>query len=571
MSDFQVDILLSLIQGIEGKAWAEQIEGWSKRDLEVCTWEGIACDTTDQETVVGIELPNSRFVGTLPSELGELVSLKTLNLSQNLIEGTIPPAIAALPHLEKFNLNQNMLSGYLPLFNSPVLLELTVADNLLFGSLPSTFGDRHERLEWLDLSGNSMYGRIPASIGHMKNLHTLTLSDNNFSGTIPAALGDAALNYLYMDHNDFVGVIPPELLKPDSQLMEVWLQHNYLSGSIPAAIGSLDEIYDFYIDGNKFTGTVPEDICTENLNQDFFESAGDNEDHDFCDAISCAAGEFSFDGLYPCDECEEGTTSPYLGQVGECLDKSQDVILNLIYEKTKGTDWNGAAIQGWGTYTDPCGWTGVTCDGHGNVVALELSGMNLQGKIPEEIGFLDYLTTLDLSDNRLFGVIPSDLRWAPLTKLDVSGNKLAGVVAPMLCLKGGINKNGQSGDFNCDHIACGVGTYSETGYALKVGDCMRCETAKYLGQKTCGPVDENEQTDSPWQDMPSVPHITTGDDGDLTSGEIAGIFFGVLFVALSLFGSVVVFVRNKGNDKDAELTPEEKESMTQINPDVEFT
>eukprot|EP00586_Coscinodiscus_wailesii_P004351 CAMPEP_0172481772 /NCGR_PEP_ID=MMETSP1066-20121228/7863_1 /TAXON_ID=671091 /ORGANISM="Coscinodiscus wailesii, Strain CCMP2513" /LENGTH=571 /DNA_ID=CAMNT_0013244365 /DNA_START=45 /DNA_END=1757 /DNA_ORIENTATION=+ len=571
MSDSQKDILLSLIQGIEGKAWALEQQGWNPNDNEVCSWKGVVCDPTDRETVIGISLANHRVIGTLPRELGELVSLKTIDLSQNLLEGTIPPEIAALPHLEELSLNQNLLSGYVPLFGSRVLQELKLANNGLYGSLPSDIGERHERLTFLDLTGNSMHGKIPESIGQMKSLNTLALSNNNFSGTLPGALGDTNLSYLYMDNNRFVGVIPPELLASSSHLKEVWLQHNYLSGTIPAGIASIPDLYDFYIDGNKFTGTVPADLCTENLNKDFFESAGDNRDHDFCDAVSCAADEYSFDGIYPCLPCEEGTNSPYLGTVGGCYEKSQGDILDIIYDKTKGQDWNGPNLEGWGTNTDYCDWSGVTCDQFNNVVGINLKGMNLQGELPEQIGFLSYLTTLDISDNRLYGVIPSDLRWSPLTKLDVSGNLFAGEIAPMLCDKSGINKNGESGDFNCNRIACAVGTYSETGYAMQRGDCKPCSTGKLLGQKSCAPaVASEEEHKAPWLNMPNLPKINVPAADGLSGSDIAGIVFGVLFIVVALFGGIAILARTRRRDKSADHKSEEQEAMTaRINPDVE--
>jgi Leucine-rich repeat (LRR) protein len=509
----------------------------------------------------------------LPSKLGELVSLKTIDLSQNLIEGTIPLEIAALPHLEKLSLSHNSLTGLVPPFASRLLREVNLSGNNLFGSLPSDIGQRHERLETLDLSDNSMHGKIPESIGLMKNLETLTLSDNNFSGTIPGALGDTKLSYLYLNDNWLVGRIPPELVGPSSKLMEVWLEDNSLSGTIPASIASMPDLYDFYIDGNKFTGTIPEDMCTENLNKDFFESAGDNEDHNFCDAIACGVGEYAEDGIYPCIPCEEGTKSPYLGTYESCYETDQASILDMLYDYMKGEDWNGPNVQGWGTDTDYCGWGGVTCDEYGNVIELNLKGMNMQGELIEEIGFLSYLTSLDISDNRLTGVVPSDLRWAPLTKLDISGNLLAGEIAPALCHKEGINKNGDSGDFNCDHIACAVGSYSETGFAMQRGDCKPCSTGKLLGQKSCEAAVEGEEGHgAPWLSMPGVPKIDKATVDDLSGSDIAGIVFGVLFVVVALFGSIAIYLRSGRRDRAADPTPEEQEAMTaRINPDVEFT
>lgn len=568
----QRDILLSLIQGIEGKAWAEQRQGWTTDDSEVCRWDGVECDETDQETVVGIDLKNQHFIGTIPPELGKLVTLEYVKLSQNLIEGSIPTEFANLPHLEDLQLGQNLLTGYLPVFASRMLKTLNLANNKLFGYLPANIGDRHARLEFVDLTGNSFHGEIPDSISSMTKLKTFAISDNEFSGTIPTALGETSLNYLYMDNNNFVGIIPHEILESGSELMEVWLQHNYLSGTIPAGIASIQYLYDFYIDGNKFTGTIPSDMCRENINKDFFENAGDEVDHDYCDAVSCAVGEYSFDGIYPCLPCDADTTSPYLGRVGKCIENDQLKILQAIFTNTKGELWSGKAMKGWGddTSTDFCKWTGVTCDSNNNVMKLDLSGMNLQGKLPDEIGFLKYLSGLDVSDNSLYGVIPSDLRWAPISKLDVSGNQLGGVVPPMLCLKNDINKNG-NGDISCDHIACAVGSYSETGYALKAGDCRKCKSARFLASKVCE-EGEAEFSTPPWLKSPRSSYSNASDD-DLTGGQIAGIFFGVLFLALGMFMGTVYFMKkNKENGGTTfSKNKEETQRMNVMNPDVEFT
>jgi len=542
------ELLLSLVQGISGREWANEMKGWNPKDNDVCEWEGIECDSTDRETIIGIDISNTRFEGTIPPQLGQLVTLVHLKLSQNLIAGTIPPQVADLPHLETLDLGENLLTGYLPAFKSPMLKRLDVAHNVLFGSLPDNLGERHDRLEFFDVTGNSIYGTVPASFATMKSLKTLALSENEFSGTIPGVLGKTNLNYLYVDNNNFVGMIPAEITATDSHLMEVWLQHNYLSGTIPAGIAGIPDLYDFYIDGNKFTGTIPSALCTENLNKDFFDGAGDNVDHDFCDAVSCKVGEYSFDGLFPCKPCEEGTYSPYLGQVGRCIGLGERQILDEIYKLTKGDSWAGPVIKGWKSPdVDHCERTGVTCDVNKNVVGLNLSGMNLQGRIPEEIGFLKSLQTLDLSNNQLYGVIPSDLRWCPLNQLDVSGNKIGGQVPPMLCLKPGINGNGKNGDFNCHNIACPVGTFSDDGFEAEGGDCEPCPTGRFLASKVCpdqmihGPSSSAAVSSSFSNYYPTT---------DLSGGEIAAIFFGVLFIVVALFGGIVTIMakrrRNRG-------------------------
>ena len=71
--NMQKEILLSLIQGKEGEAWAKDRVGWSyDSEYEVCYWDGIDCDPDQHDgvAVTGIFLPGINLKGTLPSELG---------------------------------------------------------------------------------------------------------------------------------------------------------------------------------------------------------------------------------------------------------------------------------------------------------------------------------------------------------------------------------------------------------------------------------------------------------------------------------------------------------------------
>ena len=64
---------------------------------------------------------------------------------------------------------------------------------------------------------------------------------------------------------------------------------------------------------------------------------------------------------------------------------------------------------------------------------LDLSGNQLGGAIPPELGRLTRLRTLDLSGNQLGGAIPPELGGlTALTALDLSGNGLGGVIPPEL-------------------------------------------------------------------------------------------------------------------------------------------
>ncbi|GAV80712.1 Pkinase domain-containing protein/LRR_1 domain-containing protein/LRRNT_2 domain-containing protein/LRR_6 domain-containing protein/LRR_8 domain-containing protein [Cephalotus follicularis] len=78
--------------------------------------------------------------------------------------------------------------------------------------------------------------------------------------------------------------------------------------------------------------------------------------------------------------------------------------------------------------SDYCVWRGVTCDNVTfNVVALNLSGLNLEGEISSSIGNLKDLDTIDLRGNRLSGQIPDEIGdCSSLKSLDLSFNEIYG-------------------------------------------------------------------------------------------------------------------------------------------------
>ena len=550
----QASILLNFVQTQDGQVWANGRTGWNKGDLsgkyevfflsfktcsyrrsllkniiylmyEVCFWDGVLCDPNDQSTVTGIFIPGGGYSGTLPSELGALLTLKELAMPQNQIRGRIPKEIASLPHLESINLAENEITGTIPPFTSPSLSSVDLSHNLLAGTLDPNIGRTHKALTDFDVVHNKLSGPIPESFASAEGLDTLSLSENRFSGTLPSTLGDAKqLRYLYLDNNFFMGTIPPQIARQNSPLEELWLQENLLSGTIPAALADLKALFNFYIDGNKFTGTVPEQLCREEINADFFEGVEDGMDRNYCDSIACEPGYVSFEGVFPCSECSESFFNPYLGRVGSCIDMKEEDILDDIYDTSKGADWTGGV--NWQVAGIPkCSMTGITCDDNENIIGINLKGKGLRGNIPESIGFLQFLERLDLSDNQLTGFVPSDLRWAPLEFLDITGNQLRGIVPLELCKKDGINGNGQNGNFGCDMIACSAGYFSETGDGIGDSKCMPCkEGSSFLGSKIC------------YKSMGFTSKIPNISGKEISRG---GAFFIFVFVIATIVGAII--------------------------------
>ena len=125
--------------------------------------------------------------------------------------------------------------------------------------------------------------------------------------------------------------------------------------------------------------------------------------------------------------------------------------LVALYDATGGSNW--VRSGGWGSDAPIDEWHGVSADGGGRVVGLNLPrnglageipqqlgslarlrflnliGNQLSGEIPEELGNLTSLEQLGLGDNQLRGEIPSELgSLANLTELSLSGNELSGKI-----------------------------------------------------------------------------------------------------------------------------------------------
>ncbi|XP_006412927.2 MDIS1-interacting receptor like kinase 1 [Eutrema salsugineum] len=73
---------------------------------------------------------------------------------------------------------------------------------------------------------------------------------------------------------------------------------------------------------------------------------------------------------------------------------------------------------------DHCNWTGVRCNSHGNVEKLDLSGMNLTGKISDSIKQLRSLVSFNISCNGFDSMLPKSL--PPLKSVDISQNSFSG-------------------------------------------------------------------------------------------------------------------------------------------------
>jgi Leucine-rich repeat (LRR) protein len=317
---------------------------------------------------------------------------------------------------------------------------------------------------------------------------------------------------------------------------------------------------DLYVDGNKFVGTIPEDICTDQVNADFIIDLYDQDTQteiDNCYKISCPTQMFSVEGVWPCMPCETGTVMPYLGGEKRCFPRDSRQILQNFFAATNGQSWstpNNWFHEG----SDLCSFTGVSCNEDGHVISISLKKSGLSGAIPPDIGFLEHLQKLDLSDNSLTGFLPSDLQWTEIEDLDISGNLLRGPVPPMLCKDEGINENGLNNVYHCDFIACAPGTASPIGRKSLEQEiaCTPCSNgANILGLRGCKTFHPVVATGTWYETAQSN-----------RTAEIILLCFAVLGVAVA-----VIHIRRKKNKHVHEKLPSDLSSVVLSRKDSEWS
>ena len=311
-----------------------------KEDKHCCSWDGVECDKNTGH-VIGLDLSYSWLKGAidsnstlfllrhlrtlnlagndfypslLSSEFGQFKSLTHLNLSGSHFTGQIPSEISQLSSLVSLDLSHSYgLSIETPVWNNLTLLRKLLLDctnmslirpkslmNLssslttlslrgcflrgklensilllpslqtldlshnpsLNGSLPKSNWSS-SLLKFLHLSITRFSGEIPDSIGNLKSLEDLDLSNCEFSGPIPTSLGNLTqIIDLSLSRNRFTGSIPTSLGNL-TQIIDLSLSWNHFTGSIPTSFGNLTQLTHLDLTGNKFSGVIP--TCLDNL------------------------------------------------------------------------------------------------------------------------------------------------------------------------------------------------------------------------------------------------------------------------------------------------------------------
>ncbi len=229
------EILVALYEATGGPNWRLPLNWLTEAPLK--EWVGVGVDHLGR--VVELNLAFQGMVGTIPSELGSLSSLTTLDLCCNELSGPIPPELGSLGSMKRLLLSQNELSGPIPpeLGRLGNLNELLLNHNGLAGPIPPELGGLTGLAE-LGLQLNELSGPIPSELGSLSNLTTLDLCCNKLSGPIPPELGNLV------------------------SLKRLSLLQNELSGPVPSELGSLANLTTLDLCCNELGGPIPPEPVT---------------------------------------------------------------------------------------------------------------------------------------------------------------------------------------------------------------------------------------------------------------------------------------------------------------------
>ncbi|KAF8412996.1 hypothetical protein HHK36_000968 [Tetracentron sinense] len=345
-----------------------------------------------QRSLYSLNFFNAGISDTVPTWFWNLaLHISNIDLSGNQICGDISNIMLKS---EFVDLSSNCFKGRLPRL-SPNVTVLRLSKNLISGPLSPLLCekiDEQKKLQILDLSENLLSGELPWCWMYFQSLALLNLGSNNLFGKIPSSMGSlSSLTSLHLHSNNFFEDLPPSL-QNCTYLEFIDLGENKLSGNIPSWMGEkTTNLGVLRLRSNEFSGNIPPQIC--HLTSLFVLDLADNN---LSGAIPPCLNNISMMAS------RQSLESDLLDRLYDYGDYEENFVL-----VTKGRESEYRSILRF-------------------VRSIDLSNNNLSGVIPSEISSLSTLSSLNLSRNHLKGKIPEKIGgMTSLESLDFSRNHLS--------------------------------------------------------------------------------------------------------------------------------------------------
>ncbi|XP_048127223.1 receptor-like protein 6 [Rhodamnia argentea] len=379
-----------------------------------------------------INLSNNNLSTSVPEFFSHFHNLTSLQLSNCGLRGEFPQKIFRVQTLQTLDLSGNeLLQGSLPGFPEDGSLQtLVLSFTNISGRLPDSIGNLRN-LSRIELVNCTFDGNIPSSFTNLSQLAYLDFSFNNFTGSIPSLSKSKNLTQITLSHNNLTGQINSTQWEYLSSLLILDLRFNSLKGDIPSSLFTIPSIQRLQLSNNQFSGQVKGSFNATLHELDTLDLSNNNIGGELPMSIwelrglkylSLSSNNFS--GSFPINLVQQ--------------------LRNLCY---LDLSYNHFIINATSTASQASFFPNITtlklasCQlstlpeflaGQRQLIYIDLSVNQIQGKIPKWIWELQNLLYLNLSSNLLDDIeTPLPSLTSTLTVLDLRKNSLRGQTLPL--------------------------------------------------------------------------------------------------------------------------------------------
>ncbi|XP_021800932.1 receptor-like protein 12 [Prunus avium] len=367
------------------------------------------------------------FFGTIPSSIEKLNSLQELDVAQwNFSNSLVPSALGNLRQLTSLDISASRFGGPIPdsLANLTQLTVFRVSTSSLTGTIPSWLGN-FSKLVYLDFAFNRLIGSIPASFSNLKNLEILYLQSNNLSGVVEFRMFQKLQNLYQLQLN----LNNLEFVTESNIIMNATLPQFSILGlnlcnvrEFPSFLRYQTNLERLDLSRNKIHGQVPNwmwNISKETL---MFLDISDNFISDelpvFIPWVNLQWLRLSFNTFHgrlpipPPSLLEYGATNnKFTGEISPLLCNMS----SLQFLDVSKNNLSGMLPQCLGNFSD-------------GLILLLLGSNSFHGMMPQSYNNKCSLRMIDVSHNQLRGQLPKSLaNCVMLEYLVLSNNQFSDV------------------------------------------------------------------------------------------------------------------------------------------------
>ncbi|XVE91264.1 hypothetical protein DITRI_Ditri20bG0139700 [Diplodiscus trichospermus] len=377
-----------------------------------------------------LDLSWNNLVGSIPSNVGELASLKALSLASNDFDGSLPiPGICQLNRLQELDLSDNSFEGILPscLCNMTSLRYIDLSGNHFEGSFNFSSLANHSELDAIMLTCHGDKLKTDAEHLHQTplfQLEVLRLPNCDLKNIPPFLLYQHRLKVIDLSHNELNGMFPTWLAENNAELEYLNLRGNSLSGQFHLPTRTMREIGWVDVSSNHFSGQLQDDFGKVFSNAKVMNLSNNHFEGDLPSSI-CVTTNL---------EVLDLSSNNFTGELPkELLARCANLnLLWLSHNKFHGEIFSSHFNLSWLSYLelrDNQFRGSLSLPNHVELSflnVLDISNNLMAGGIPSWIGHSTTIRILALHNNSFKGPFPCKDQLLSVKYLDLSYNSLRG-------------------------------------------------------------------------------------------------------------------------------------------------